>query len=116
MAEKSGLLGAACVERCSSTAKAPSVRRYVALAFAPPGAANVFRRAASGGLDQSRIDDAGIRIEETFDFDRVLPAVAKEAAVIGPDQRTNTAREYPAIDDAGRDEHADAHDAKRRKA
>jgi hypothetical protein len=42
-----------------------------------PSAADIFRRAASGGVDQSRIYGAGLRIEQAFDFDGVLPAIAK---------------------------------------
>ena len=42
-----------------------------------PGAADIFRRAAPARLDQARIKNAGLGIDEALDFDRVLPAVAK---------------------------------------
>jgi hypothetical protein len=46
-----------------------------------PGAAHVLGRAASRDLDQARIKNAGYRVDETLDFDRVLPAVAKVVEV-----------------------------------
>ena len=42
-----------------------------------PGTADVFRRAAAGGLDQPRIGDARLGVAEALDLDRVLPAVAE---------------------------------------
>ena len=42
-----------------------------------PRAADIFRRAASAGFDQSRIKDARLWIEEPLDLDRALPAIAK---------------------------------------
>jgi hypothetical protein len=42
-----------------------------------PGTANVFWRATCADINQSRIDDAWLRIEETLDLDRVLPAITE---------------------------------------
>ncbi len=40
-----------------------------------PGAADILWRAASGCLDETRIDDAGHGVSDAFDADRVLPAI-----------------------------------------
>src|SRR5258705_11789477 len=42
-----------------------------------PGAAAVFRRAASADLDQARVEHPGLGIGEAVDRDRVLPANAE---------------------------------------
>lgn len=42
-----------------------------------PWAAAVFGRTAAARVDQARIDDAGYRVEEALDFDRVVPAITK---------------------------------------
>src|SRR5271166_1244679 len=42
-----------------------------------PGAADVLRGAAPGSFDQSRIGDVRFRVRQTFDLDRMLPAVAE---------------------------------------
>jgi hypothetical protein len=47
-----------------------------------PRAADIFRRTASAGIDQSRIDGARLWIEEPLDLDRVLPAIAKVVGAI----------------------------------
>ena len=42
-----------------------------------PGAADVLRGAAAGGLDQSGIGDVRFGVRQTFDLDRMLPPVAE---------------------------------------
>ena len=42
-----------------------------------PGAAAVFRRAASADLDQARVEHPGLGIGEAFDRNRLLPAIAE---------------------------------------
>src|SRR3977135_215329 len=46
-----------------------------------PGAANVLERAAAAGLEQTWVDNARLRVEQAFDFDRVFPVVAKVVEV-----------------------------------
>src|SRR5476651_2268937 len=42
-----------------------------------PGSADIFRRAASACLDQAGIKNPKFWVDETFDLDRVFPAIAK---------------------------------------
>ena len=46
-----------------------------------PGAADIFRRAASAYLNQARIAYAGLRIGEPLDLERVFPAIAEVVEV-----------------------------------